>query len=150
MANSYIGKGAITFAALVAGVAGTEVAVGNASKFEITNTEDVKEMKDYTAAGGEIVDSLRRISKRELTITLHEFTQANLDRAMAGTGEVEVVLDGLNDADTGHTVVATFARVKFGPAKKIDLIGEDWGAIELSGTILKPATGNAYDIVVTA
>ena len=146
---SYIGKGVITIAPLVAGVAGTAVAIGNCSKFEITNTEDVKEMKDYTHAGGGIVDSLRRISKRELSITVHDFTQVNINRAMSGTGEVEVVLDGLNDANTGHTVLATFARVKFGASKKLDLIGDDWGAIELTGSILNPATGLAFEIVVT-
>ena len=136
---SYIGKGVITLGG---------VAVGNASKFEITNTEDVKEMRDHTAAGGEIVDSLRRVTKRELSITVHDFTQANIDKAMAGTADVEVILTGLNDADTGHTITATFPRVKFGPAKKIDLIADDWGALELSGTILKPTTGAVYTIVV--
>lgn len=137
---SYIGKGVIT-------IGGTSV--GNASKFEITNTEDVKEMRDHTAAGGEIVDSLRRVTKRELSITVHDFTQANIDKAMAGTADVAVVLTGLNDANTGHTVVATFPRVKFGPGKKLDLLGDDWGAIELTGTILKPTTGDTYTIVAT-
>lgn len=51
--------------------------------------------------------------------------------------EYEVIFDGLNENDSGNPVVVKDYRVKFSPTSGLDLIGDDFGALELSFTVLK-------------
>jgi len=47
---------------------------------------------------------------------------------------------GLNEAQSGTPVVVDLWRVKFGPTQAWDLIGDEFGAIELAGKLLKDST----------
>jgi len=47
---------------------------------------------------------------------------------------------GLNEAQSGTPVVVDLWRVKFGPTQAWDLIGDEFGAIELAGKLLKDSS----------
>ena len=59
-------------------------------------------------------------------------------QALATAGlEWQLVFDGLNEADSGHPVIVTGHRVKFGAAAGLDLIGDDFAGLELGFTLIK-------------
>lgn len=57
----------------------------------------------------------------------------------AGT-EWEMVFDGLNEVDSGNPVVGRNFRVKFSPTAGLDLLGDEFGQIELEFSVLKDET----------
>jgi len=57
----------------------------------------------------------------------------------AGT-EWEMVFDGLNEVDSGNPVVGRNPRVKFSPTAGLDLLGDEFGQIELEFSVLKDET----------
>jgi hypothetical protein len=84
--------------------------------------------------GGAIVDAA----------ILHiSYTKAasNLVQALVQSQlEFRFVFDGLNEAQSGKAVTATFYRVKMSPGQNIGLIGADFQGIKISGESLKDAT----------
>lgn len=54
----------------------------------------------------------------------------------AGT-EYLMVFDGLNEVDSGNPIVARLHRVKFSPTSGMDLIGDEFGELTLSFSVLK-------------
>jgi hypothetical protein len=62
----------------------------------------------------------------------------NLVQALTTSGkEYEVVFVGLNEARSGKEVTIRAFRAKIGAAQNLALIGEDFGALELTGKLLK-------------
>lgn len=59
---------------------------------------------------------------------------------------VRLVFDGLNEADSGKPVVIEAFKVQFSPTKGLDLIGDAFGTIQLSGTVLKDETKTANGV----
>jgi len=80
---SYIGKGRVFLGPYGGGSAAREI--GNVSKLEFAVTEDVKDLLDYTSAGGGKANSLRRISAVNCNMTLHDIVAENLAVAAFGT-----------------------------------------------------------------
>ena len=59
-------------------------------------------------------------------------------QALTDSGtEYELVFDGLNEVDSGNPIVAKMTRVKFSPTAGLDLIGDDFGELKLTFSILK-------------
>ena len=57
----------------------------------------------------------------------------------AGT-EYLLVFDGLNEVDSGNSVVVKIHRTKFSPTSGLDLIGDDFGEIKMEFSALKDAS----------
>ncbi len=59
-------------------------------------------------------------------------------QALAGaTGEYEHVFEGLNEARSGKPVIVDIWRARFGAAKSIGFIGDDYAGLEVEGKALK-------------
>lgn len=62
-------------------------------------------------------------------------------QAMVNSGkEYELLFEGLNEAESDSPVIVHAFRVKFAPAQSIGWIGDDFAALELTGTSLKDAS----------
>ena len=57
----------------------------------------------------------------------------------AGT-EYLLVFDGLNEVDSGNSVIVKIHRTKFSPTSGLDLIGDDFGEIKMEFSALKDAS----------
>lgn len=53
--------------------------------------------------------------------------------------DYEMAFDGVNEAQSGKPFVVDLHRVKFGAAKSLDLIGDNFGSFEITGKVLKDA-----------
>lgn len=152
---SYIGKGRVLIKAV--GASGDGTFVGDVSSLQLRITEDVKTLEDFTQVGGGAYNEVRRISAVELAATLHDFSPDNLAIALYGTTatasgtdtiqalsaaakEYDVVFEGLNEARSGKAVTFHAYRWKPGPAAQIDLIGTDFGKLDLVGKLLADTT----------
>lgn len=98
--RSYIGKGKI-YAGLRSG--GAMRPIGNVSKLSLAISEEKKELKDFTSAGGGTKDTLSRISSIEGTMTAHDFSPENL--ALVLRGELDSQASGSVAAEA-HTAFA--------------------------------------------
>lgn len=97
---------------------------------------------DYSdaTAGIRLLAAARFTDGEGLTI---DYTSASADvvQALTNAGkEYEIVFEGLNEARSGKAVVVTVYRGKLGAAQNLGLIGEDYGALEVSGKVLKDTT----------
>lgn len=75
-----------------------------------------------------------------------DYTYSTYDVVQAltsGAKEYELSFGGLNEARSGKSVIVDAFRVKIGAAANISLIGEDYGALEVSGKLLKDTTKGA-------
>lgn len=66
---------------------------------------------------------------KKATDVVQAFVNAASDR--------KIVVDGLNEAQSGAPVVITVHRAKFGPAQETAFIGDEFGEISLSGDALQ-------------
>lgn len=80
---SYLGSGKVYLREI--GAAAGLVEIGNASSLSFSVSEETKELKDYTQAGGGTFNEVRRISAVECSITMNELSPANLARALYGS-----------------------------------------------------------------
>lgn len=74
---------------------------------------------------------------------LVDYTKKAVDvvEALTASGaEYQVVLDGLNEAQSGTAVVVDMHRVKFGPAADLSLIGDEFAELVLSADVLADTT----------
>lgn len=165
---SYIGKGIVT---LIDGA--VETPLGNCSSLGIKMTVDEKKLANYKTAGGGNQNTVFRISDASAEMDLREFSAANLALATSGaatidqaTGIVTVEaltqvgkefglrFDGLNEAQSGASVVITIYRLKVSPADSLDLISDDFATLKVKGAILadstKPAGKSQYFKAVMA
>jgi hypothetical protein len=58
-------------------------------------------------------------------------------------GEYELMFDGINEARSGKASVINVHRLRFGPAASLDLIGDDYAGLELTGKVLSDDTQGA-------
>lgn len=86
---SYLGSGRIYLRDLAV-INQPMIEVGNCSAVEFSINEDVKELKDFTLAGGGTRSQVRRISTVEMSMTIHDLIAQNLARAVNG-GSTAVV-----------------------------------------------------------
>jgi hypothetical protein len=69
-----------------------------------------------------------------------DYTRADYDmvQALVSSGkEYQLVFEGLNEARSGKATVVTIHRARVGAARNLGLIGEDFGALEVTGKLLK-------------
>ena len=152
---SYIGRGQVLVKEY--GAVGTGTFIGDVSVLQLKFTEDVKTLEDFTQVGGGTYNEVRRIQSVELACTVHDFSPGNLAMALYGTStlasgtdtiqalvnaakEYDVVFNGLNEARSGKAVTFHGFRWKMGPAATIDLIGNDFGKLDLTGKLLADQT----------
>lgn len=57
--------------------------------------------------------------------------------------EYELLFDGLNEARSGKAAVVNMHRIRFGAAANLDLIGDDYAGLELTGKLLSDDTKGA-------
>jgi hypothetical protein len=79
---SYIGSGKVYLREI--GAASGLIEVGNCSALSFAVTEETKELKDYTNAGGGTYNEVRRISAVEMSMTMHDLSAENLARVLYG------------------------------------------------------------------
>lgn len=161
---SYLGSGKIYLRDTTG--SGGLIEIGNCSSLNFTVSEETKELKDYTQAGGGTFNEVKRITAVEVQMTAHELSAANLARALYGS--TSVVTAG-TVTDESHTVAAqgdfiptTFlasaiTTVKVAAATKIE--GTDYevraggiyiipgGGIAAAATVLITYTKAGTDVV---
>ncbi len=87
----------------------------------------------FILAAGAITDALPLL----IDYTIQAF---NAVEAMVNSGqEFVVVMDGLNEAQSGKAVVIDVHRMKFSPGQNIGAIGDDFASMELTADVLKDA-----------
>jgi hypothetical protein len=151
--NYFIGKGNV-YMKLVSDPDESYKHVGNVPKFEITPKPETK--KHYSSmTGTKALDYVANVSKEaEVTIDCDEITPDNLIVALLGDlnsdGSIDILgapkieravkLEGTNDF--GAKVQVILNHVFFDANKAINLIGDDWGSLPLTGQVLRdPALG---------
>lgn len=154
---SYIGSGKIYLRER--GGSGGLLPVGNASALAFKVSEEVKELKDYTQAGGGTYNEVRRIDAVEVTMTLHDMNPENLSRAMYGNTTAiaagTVTDEAHADIVTGALVMTDYLATAITAVKRGTttlVLGSDYqvvpgGVIMLAGGTNTVVTGD--DILVT-
>ena len=146
--NYFIGKGNV-YMKLVGDPDDNYKHIGNVPKFEITPKPETK--KHYSSMSGtKSLDYVANVSKEaEVTIECDEITPDNLIVALLGElnsdGSIDILaapkieravkLEGTNDF--GAKVQVTIPHVFFDTNKAINLIGDDWGSLPLTGQVLR-------------
>lgn len=151
MANyAYMGKGIVS---LTPEGGGTARDVGNVSSLQFNINENIIKLPNYRTAGGGTYAQVNRIESVEFTATLHDLSPENLGMVLFGTvteavnvatiealttgsQTFEMVFAGINEAASGRTVTVTVHRAKIGAAQGLGFIGDDFGALEITGEIL--------------
>lgn len=62
--------------------------------------------------------------------------QAIVEALMIAASEIELFLDGLNDAKSGDPVTVHIKRAKFGAASELAFISDEYGNLQLEGDVL--------------
>ena len=117
----------------LANIAPTNVVVDNDPA-----TTPYTEISDYevTNAGIYIPLTSSIVDSAALLID-YDFGDQNVVQAlMNSASELELVFDGLNEAQSGKAVVVDMHRVKFGATGGLPMIGDDFGNLPLSGELL--------------
>jgi hypothetical protein len=151
---SYIGKGQIYLRELGAGSKGL-IQVGNASALSFAVTEDVKELMDYTTAGGGLRNEKRRVESVEATMTLHDLSPENLSLALYGS--TSAIASAAVTTETHAAYPGALVAFAFMPAASPDpVITGGPGATSAAtttaytlGAMVVPATPNGYFYAAT-
>ena len=150
--SAFIGAGIVSVAPwsdTVAFDSLTFVDVGNVSKLSPSFSEDRKTLKNYRNAAGGNYASFARVDSAELAMEFSDLSADNLALALWGTATtvtttttVEALLNaaplvavkfvGTNLVD-GKDVTAKFFKVRLGSPQGLDLIGEDFANMSLTG-----------------
>lgn len=151
MANyAYMGKGIVK---LTPEGGGTARDVGNVSALQFNVNENIIKLPNYRSAGGGTYAQVNRIESVEFTATLHDLSPENMAMVLFGTTTTvsnvatiealttgaqtfEMEFEGVNEAATGKTVTVTVHRAKIGAAQGLGFIGDDFGALEITGEVL--------------
>jgi len=145
-----MGKGIVS---LTPEAGGTARDIGNVSALSFNINENIIKQPNYRTAGGGSYATVNRIESVEFTATLHDLSPENLSMVLFGTVSTvttvatiealttgaqtfELVFAGINEAATGRTVTVTVHRAKIGAAQGLGFIGDDFGALEITGEIL--------------
>lgn len=129
----------------------TFVDVGNVSKLVPSFSEDRKTLKNYRNAAGGNYASFARVDTAELAIDFRDLSAENLALALWGTGTtasgsttIEALLNaaplvavkfvGVNLVD-GKDATAKFYKVRLGAPQGLDMIGEDFANMSITGTM---------------
>lgn len=125
--------------------------VGNVSALTIAVEEDRRELRNFRNAAGGVYASVARVSNATINMDFRDFTPENFAEALWGASEtvagqttvealirsaplIAVKFDGINAVD-GEPVVGKFYKVRLGAPQNVELIGEDFGTLSVSGTL---------------
>jgi hypothetical protein len=97
---SYIGSGKIYMR--VKGAAAALVEVGNCSALQFAINENVITLVDYTKPGGGTYNEVRRIESVELSLTAHDLSPDNLQRALFGYTSATTAGSVSSEAGVGY------------------------------------------------
>lgn len=97
---------------------------------------------EVTASGVRILTgALVFVTAGEPMVASYTPYAANLVQALTQSGkEYEIVFEGLNEARSGKPVIVKVFRGKLGAAATLPFLGEDFGALEMTGKVLKDTT----------
>jgi hypothetical protein len=97
---------------------------------------------DYLASGGGLfIPDTSAITDAETIKVSYAYGAQQVIEAMLSTGlDYTLAFDGLNEADSGKPCVVDLWRVRFTPAKALDLIDDDFSKLDLEGKLLKDET----------
>ena len=149
---AFIGAGIVSVAAFSDVTAFDSLSftdVGNVSKLVPTFSEDRKTLKNYRNPAGGNYASFSRIESAELAMDFRDLSAANLTMALwgtsataTGTTTIQALIEaapvmaikfvGVNLVD-GKDVTAKFFKVRLGAPQGVDLIGEDFANMSLTG-----------------
>lgn len=106
-----------------------------------TDTDTYVEGEDYTRVrAGVILLESGDIADEELIKIAYTALAGNTIEGLINlTDEYHLLVDGINERDN-KPVLADYYRVKFGPAKNVEWIGDDFVSLTLEGTVLKDET----------
>lgn len=93
---------------------------------------------DYTRVRAGIIPLATgtMVAGDDITVDYTALAAESIEGQINLTREYHVIFDGINER-TGHAFLADWYRVKFGPAKNIEFIGEDYISFDVEGTLLK-------------
>lgn len=97
---------------------------------------------DYVVRpGGIFLQSTAKATEGEIYQFDYTKVAANIVEALTGSAaDYTVVFDGLNEARSGKQTRVTIYRMKFGAAQNVDLIGDDYASLDVSGKLQKDTT----------
>lgn len=99
------------------------------------------ENTDYEVRPGGIVILDADINAGDDVLISYTRAAADIVQALTSSGkEYELLFDGLNEARSGKRTRVNAYRVKPGALQSLGLIGEEYGAIEVTGKVLKDTT----------
>lgn len=151
---AFIGAGIVSVAPWDDGTAFDSLTfrdVGNVSRLTYNFSEQRQQLKNFRSAAGGNYASVARIESAELSMDFRDFTAANLAMALWGTSStatgtttieaminsaplVAVKFVGTNLVD-GKDVTAKFFKVRLGAPQGVDMIGDDFGTLAITGTM---------------
>ncbi|MDQ3160593.1 MAG: hypothetical protein M3Q51_06165 [Pseudomonadota bacterium] len=85
-------------------------------------------------AGGALIDG------DTVLVTYTRVASATIQALVNGGFEYDLEFRGMNEAHGCRTVNVNAFRVKFSPTSGLDLIGDDFGSMELTGKVLRDPT----------
>ncbi|MES2845639.1 MAG: hypothetical protein V4747_11470 [Pseudomonadota bacterium] len=159
--NLYIGKGTITFQATGET---TPRALGEVLELEITPT--IEKLDHFTRTTGVRTKDKSIVIEKALTLRLvmEEFTAENVSLLLLGTTTTNTAGDGVVEIFDQNTVEGVLRytgtnevgpqldvellNVSFSPSGSLNLLGDEWGQMELSGECLVDGTGSFGTVTV--
>jgi hypothetical protein len=132
-------------------VKGALVPLAHVGPTDVVVTEDTDtDPATYTAGtdyevrpGGIWFPSTTTIPGATVRVAYSHPAQDVVQALTQAAGEYELLFDGINEARSGKASVVRIHRLRFGPAAALDLIGDDYAGLELTGTLLTDDTQGA-------
>ena len=117
-----------------------EVKAGESDTVVLQTAEDGTVNYDITPAGILVRNATAIADGTKIKIS-YTPRQRNVLQALLTSGaDFRVVFDGVNEANSGAASVVRVHRFKPNPTDAIDLIGDDFGALTLTGPVLADTT----------
>jgi len=122
---------------------GAIVPLANAGATSVTVTSDPAgttyvDGTDYEVKGaGIFIPESSGISADDPLLVSYTYPEQDLVQALVNSPEeYELLFDGVNEARSGKEAVVRAWRVKFGSAESLDLIGTEYGGLQITGNAL--------------
>lgn len=96
---------------------------------------------DYTRVRAGIIPLATgtMVALDDITVDYTALAAESIEGQINLTREYHVIFDGINER-SGNAVLGDWYRVKFGPAKNIEFIGDDFISFDVEGVLLKDET----------
>lgn len=127
---SYIGVGKIYLREV--GAAAGLIEIGNCSALNFNVTEDTRELRDYTQAGGGTYNEVRRISAVEMSFTAHDLSPGNLARALYGS--TSAVTSATVSAEAHTAYIGGYIKTDAMPSEITSVTGPTGTPVYVEGT----------------